>query len=257
MKRSLSLSLAVGLAAALSVPATAQEPAPTEVPEVANIEDPAGDANFLNDQDNAYGTPLAGQGDNAGPADVGSATDLLKVWFTNTEADVSLHFQTEAAPGNLAYDVYYRFGTNPGAGSAAENTTRGCLFWIAWVNGTAGAYTGETEATLTDSCNGGDPVAAPLSITEGPEATGIVTMTFPRSASPFLADGSSITAPFGVVRVANVGPTPTTATVATIDTTVRGTDYPLVTPEEVVEEKPKKNCKKLPKAKRKACLKKR
>jgi hypothetical protein len=72
---------------------------PTPIPKKVQVEDPLGDANFLNDQDTT-GTPASGQGDNVGPenTDGGSVSDLLKVWFTNDKKNVSVHILTEAAP---------------------------------------------------------------------------------------------------------------------------------------------------------------
>lgn len=227
MKRIITLLASAALIASgfSLVPAAAQE-APV-IPAVVQIDDPVGDANGLNDQDNAYGTPLQGQGDHVGPVG-GTATDLGKVWFTNTATEVTLNFQTMGDPSNLAYDTYFRFGSNPGSGGVATDETRGCFLWVASVNGAVGAYSGETEGTLTDKCNVGDPVAGPLVISGGPDGTFITSITFPRSYSPLLAPGQTITAPFGVSRIVYVGPSPTTAAVVTLDNTARGTDYSFV-----------------------------
>ena len=248
-KRGFSIVLAATLVGALfsALPARAQA-APVKVPDVVQIDDPKGDANFLNDQDNAYGTPLAGQGDHVGPADIGSATDIMKVWFSNTATEISLNIQLEGNPANLAYDTYFRFSSNAGEGKVAADTTRGCLEWKASVNGAAGAYTGATEGVLTDKCNTGESVVGPLVIAEAEGGGFVVTITFPRSASPLFADGGKLTAPFGVSRVVYVGPlpppAPAAATGATVDNTKRGTDYviagggPVVTPEQPKEEPP-------------------
>jgi len=224
-----------------------------DVPAAVQIDDPVGDANGLNDQDNAYGTPAAGQGDHVGPAG-GTATDILKVWFSNTATDISLSFQTKGDPNNLIYDTYFRFSSNPGKGSVAGDETRGCFLWVASINGAAGGWQGETGGSLTDKCNVGDAVAGPLVTEEGPESTFITTMTFPRSYSPLLADGGTITDPFGVSRVLYVGPSPTTAAFVTLDNTKRGTDYaiqggetpagpPVATPVPIDETPVKKGCK--------------
>lgn len=228
MKRIITLLASVALiASGLSILPTASALEAPEIPAVVQIDDPKGDANGVNDQDNAYGTPLAGQGDHVGPAG-GTATDLLKVWFSNTATDVALHFQTVGNPGNLVYDTYFRFSSNAGTGSVAKDETRGCLQWVASINGAGGAYTGETEGTLTDKCNVGDAVAGPLVTSEGPDGTFITSITFPRSYSPLLAAGEKITAPFGVSRVLYVGPTPTTAAFVTLDNTKRGEDFAFV-----------------------------
>ena len=225
-KRSISVFLALALVGGVfsALPARAQEAPPVTVPSTVQIDDPLGDANGLNDQDNAYGTPLAGEGDHAGPAG-GTSTDILKVWFSNTASDVSLNIQLNGNPGNLAYDTYFRFSSNAGEGPVAADTTRGCLQWVASVNGAAGAYTGETEGTFTDKCNVGTVVVGPLVIAEGPDGTFVIQITFPRDSSPLLADGQVLTAPFGVSRNVYVGPTPTVATAVTLDSTKRGSDY--------------------------------
>lgn len=259
-KRSFSILLALALVAGIfgTLPAKAQ----TTIPDVVQIDDPKGDANFLNDQDNAYGTPLAGQGDHVTPADIGNATDLMKVWFSNTATEISLNFQTEGNPNLLAYDTYFRFSSNAGQGPVANDTTRGCLQWVASINGAGGAYTGPTEGALTDKCNVGTVQTGALVTAPGPEGF-ITTMTFPRSYSPLLADGSSITAPFGVARIVYVGnpPAPTVLTAATIDNTKRGTDYvitgggPIVQPPPDPKEEPPGKSDPPGKGKKKGCPK--
>ncbi len=232
-KRIWSVVLAAGLVAssfALS-PAGAQD-APIVIPDVVQIDDPVGDANGINDQDNAYGTPAQGLGDND-TATIGNATDIRKVWFTHTVTEVSLNFQLNGNPSNLAYDTYFRFSSNMGEGEVASDNLRGCLQWVASVNGTAGAYDGPTEGNLTDKCNVGAPVLGPLTVSEGPDDTFVITITFPRSYSPLLVDGSKLTAPFGVSRIVyanKLPPSPATGSTAafvTLDNTKRGTDYDL------------------------------
>lgn len=247
-KRFWSVAIACALVAGVfsSLPASAQEAPAVAIPEVVQIDDPVGDANGLNDQDNAYNAPpLVGEGDHVLPADVGTATDILKVWFTNTGTDVSLNIQLEGNPSALAYDTYFRFSSNMGEGAVASDTLRGCLQWIASVNGAGGAYNAPTEGNLTDKCNVGDPVFTPLTI--APADTGFVmTITFPRSYSPLLEDGALLTAPFGVSRVlyANgLPPSPaagSTAAFVTMDNTQRGTDYTISSGGPVVQPVPPK-----------------
>lgn len=228
-KRPLSLIGALALAAGVlgGVPAVAQDAAPVTIPAVVQIDDPVGDANGVNDQDNAYGTAAEGEGDHVGPAG-GTATDILKVWFSNTPADVSLNIQVNADPRTLAYDTYFRFSSNAGEGPVANDTTRGCLQWIASVNGAAGAYNGPTEGSLTDKCNVGDSVTGPLVVSEA-DTGFVITITFPRSYSPLLSAGGKLTAPFGVSRILYANGLPSaagsTAALVTLDNTKRGTDY--------------------------------
>ncbi|MGH2729910.1 MAG: hypothetical protein ACRDJI_04800 [Actinomycetota bacterium] len=229
-KKLFSILVAAGLVAGALIASPAA--AAPEVPAEPNVVDPKDDANFLNDQDNAYGTPAAGQGDHGTPEDVSSATDFLAIWFSNTTDEVSLHFQTEVAPQNLAADFYFRFSSNAGEGSVASDTTRGCLQWTITLNGATqggpGGWTGPDLAELVDKCNVGEAVEGKFVVEELDDGTGVTTITFPRTASPLLAPGGKITAPFGVARYLVVGPSPTTATAATSDTTKRGTDYTLV-----------------------------
>lgn len=241
-KRLISIVSTLGLIAGLLViPITGARAQAVAVPAEVQITDPKGDANFVNDQDNAYGTPLAGQGDLVGPADVGTATDILRVWFTNTASDISLNVELEGNPTLLAYDTYFRFNSNAGKGAVAADETRGCLQWIASINGVGGAYTGATEGTLVDKCNvGGAAVAGPLTVSETADKTFVLSITFSRSYSPLLADGQLLTAPFGVSRIVYVaGPGyPTTAAVVTIDNTKRGSDYVITSGGAVTEPEP-------------------
>lgn len=258
MKRFWSVIAAGALVSSAFTVGSAQ--AAPEIPATVQVDDPKGDANAINDQDNAYGTPLAGQGDH-NQATVGNATDLLKIWFSNTDADVSLHFQTNGDPNRLVYDSYFRFSSNPGEGAVGADKTRGCLQWVASLNGAAGAYTGATEGVLTDKCNVGTPVVGTLVSEEGPDKTFITTITFPRSYSPLLADGGSITTPFGVSRIVYYGPTPQSGAFVTLDNTKRGTDYaisggaptaPPVVQEPPVDKPDPKGCTK-GKGKKKGC----
>lgn len=231
-KRIFAGVLAAGLLASALVvgPATAQD-APV-IPDTVQIDDPVGDANGVNDQDNAYDTPAEGEGDHVGPAG-GTATDIRKVWFSHTATEVSLNIQVNGDPSALAYDTYFRFSSNAGEGPVANDVTRGCLQWIASVNGSAGAYNGPTEGNLTDKCNVGTPVFGPLVISQASEGY-VITVTFPRSYSPLLADGSKLTAPFGVSRILYANGLPSspatgnTAAFVTLDNTKRGADYDLV-----------------------------
>ena len=108
MKRFFALALTMGLAVALSAPATAQEPAPTVIPEVVNIEDPAGDANYLN------GQGASEDGDHSTPADAGSVSDILKVWFTHDADVIRAHILTEAPPPAAASAYFFRVMADTG-----------------------------------------------------------------------------------------------------------------------------------------------
>ncbi|MFP5352516.1 MAG: hypothetical protein ACLGIB_08140 [Actinomycetota bacterium] len=233
MKKIVTLlaSLALVASGLHLLPAAAAEEAP-EVPAVVQIEDPLNDGNFLNDQGNRDKTGF--QGDKATPADGSTVGDLLRVWFTNDSETVSVHFQTEK-PGPATTSIAYQAYTNAGEGSAGSNAL-GCLRWYGLIpgasNGQSTTYQGPPLIKLVDRCNDGtsvysNGVEGKHAIVEGPEGTGILTLTFPRAYSPILA-GPSLTAPFasttivaGAEAVGNTGP-------LMIDNTANGTDYVMV-----------------------------
>jgi hypothetical protein len=241
--------------------------AATEIPAVVQIEDPSGDANYLNDSN---ASPLGR--DNVTPADASSFGDLLKIWFSNDAEKVSVHFLTEAVPpaGNaVGFQVY----TNPGEGEAGSSTL-GCLRFVGIIPGTnpgGGSYQGPPFIRLHDRCNTGgtlfnDSVEGEF-ITEEAEGGGITTLTFPRSASPLLGAAATLTAPYAASSSPLVGASGVGFQFLTVDNTKVGTDYtvggggsagPPATeepPAEEPEEKPKKNCKKKKGKAKKKCKK--
>lgn len=261
MKKTLSILLAFGLiGSALMVPAVGQEAPPPEVPAEPNIVDPAGDSNFINE-----GT-AAGLGHNhAGPAGVSTVADLFAVWLTHDAENVSVHFQTDGPPPATANGITYQLFIAPGSGSVGENT-QGCLRFLVNIpaaNANGGTYQDEAWVRLVDRCNTGtsvfsDAVDGTFSIAAGPDDTGITTITFPRSASPLLADGLTLTAPQARASSPTIGSHTAGlfASPSTDDTEV-GTDYVLTAEEPPPAEPPvKKGCKKgSPKAKKKGCKK--
>lgn len=244
----LTMALAMLVAGALSLPAGAQEaPAPTVVPAVVNIEDPAGDANYLNDQGSG-----AAEGDNVGPADAGSVSDILKVWFTHDADVIRAHILTEVPPPATASAYLYRVRVGP---AGDEN----CL-WFQIVS-TGPTYPDGAEATgsLRDLCGEADETfrdGITVTIEELADGTGVSTVIVPRSTLPVFADGAVLGTPTAHVR--NYFGTTATGGVSApqIDDTKPGTSYTITAPE-VVEEPPvKKGCKKgSPKAKKKGCRK--
>ena len=242
-KRTLSLALTAALMGAAAVPLMAQ--AATKVPAKVQIEDPVGDSNALNDQDSI--TPAGQQGDQATPADAGSVSDFIKVWFSNTKKTVSLHILTERPPPATS-TIYYRVAASPGEGEVGANTTRGCLNWrmiFAGQQTVAGntldtsTYRGSdvtkpaSMAEFEDVCNveGAQRDGIKVTVETLEDDTGITTMTVPRKFSPLLGKGKKITQPYAIARVA-VGQQgaelPTGGdffSAVTTDTTKRGSDY--------------------------------
>lgn len=254
MKKSLALTLALGLAAALSIPAAAQEAEPTTIPEVVQIEDPLNDANGLNDQGNR-GT-VGFQGDHSTPADAGSVSDILKVWFSHDADNVRVHFLTQApAPASTA--ILFQVYSNPGG-----DFPLGCLRWAGLIPGAN--YVGDPLIKLLDRCNDSgtslysNGVEGTHTIEPGPDGAGILTLTFPRAYSPLLADNLSITKEFAESRLAT-GEASAVGFVSApvIDNTVEGTDYVLTVHKPAKPKTPvKKGCNKgSPKAKKKGCKK--
>lgn len=167
------------------IPAQAQEP-PPEVPEEVQIEDPEGDANYLNPQ----GGP--GGGDNGTPVSL-SVSDLLSVWFTNDKKTIAVHIQTAAMPPSVNSSYLYRVTTNPG------DDEDGCLEFEAIIEGPTMA--GDSFARLDDECaDDFEPIEAELMIAEGPDETGIITITLPRDSHEALGKGQTIASPWAETR---------------------------------------------------------
>ena len=234
MKRILTLlaSLALVASGLHILPAAAAEEAP-EIPATVQIEDPADDGNFLNDQGNRG--DIGFQGDNATPADGSTVGDMLKVWFTNDAENVSVNFQTQA-PGPAATTIVYQAYTNAGEGATGSNAL-GCLRWYLLIpgaySGQATTYQGPPVIKLVDRCNDegtsvySNGVEGKYTIAEGPDGTGILTATFPRSYSPLLA-GPALTAPFASTSIAAGAEAAGNVSLLMIDNTANGTDYAFV-----------------------------
>ena len=226
------------------VPASAAEEAPT-VPATVNIEDPANDANYLNNQ----GLPIDAPGDNVTPADVSTLGDILKVWFTNDADKANVHIQTQAAVaegGNNAA-IFFRVQVDPdGAGET-------CLWFQGGTTGTnnlSGAV-----ANLRSVCGGGDETLGDgeITVATGPEDTGIYTISVPRNLHPSLGQGGSLLTPIATSR--NYwNATVQTATAPQIDDTLPGTDY-LMTDGKPAKAKKKTPGKNNPPGKKKGCKK--
>lgn len=277
MKRSLGIMLVFGLMAGVLAALPAR--AATAIPDVVQVEDPTGDANFLNDQDNVTpaGHPL---GDEVvpvpapAPQDAGSASDFQKIWFSHTATDVSVHILTERAlPATTS--IYFRVASNPGEGSTGSDI-RGCLNFRAVIGGVEpnsgqriSTYNGPDFAEFEDVCNGDGAVEAKLhfeALSEDATAQGITTITVDRTKSPLFADGGTLTGAYGISRIVAGGeelkgnpadPTLYFASFAQSDNTKRGTDYSIAAPGSVVGEPttPNPPGKSNPPGKKKGCKK--
>ena len=239
-----------------ALPAAAQEEAAPAIPEVVQIEDPVNDGNFLNDQ--GFRADTGFHGDNVTPADGSTVGDLMKIWFTNDAETVSLNIQTQAA-GPAATTIVYQAFTNAGEGPAGSSVV-GCLRWYGLIpgeySGQKTTYQGEPVIKLVDRCNDGTSVYSngaegEFTISAGPEDSGILTMTFPRSYSPFLT-GGPLTKPHVTSSIAAGADGAGNSAPLMIDNTIDGADYTFTAGEVVEPTPPGKND---PPGKKKGCAK--
>ena len=199
MKRTLSIA-AMLCVSALATQVLAAPAAKTV------LEDPVGDANFVNDQGQGDGS----FGDNETPADVSSVTDLMKVTISNDKKNVHVTFETEAGPP-ATQGVGYRLRVNPDGPGGTY-----CLHFEAFFPG-AGNDLEEAKAHLRDTCTGETTEAKVLAS----------TITVPRKASKAFAKGAVLKAPqaHGFIYV---GSYPAGVPFPVVDTTKKGEDYKLV-----------------------------
>ncbi|MDP9066754.1 MAG: hypothetical protein M3N53_00205 [Actinomycetota bacterium] len=166
MKPALSIVAAVG---AIALSATALQAAPGP-----SIEDPLGDANFVNDQ----GTGDGSFGDfNA--ADAGTVSDLTAVIFTNDKKNLYVQIDTEAEPP-AATGIGYRVRVNPDGPGGSY-----CLIFEAFHPGANNDLT-VAKGQVRDACEGGAPTEV---------AVVGNTITVPRKAHKGLAKGATLKAP--------------------------------------------------------------
>lgn len=198
MRRPMTTSLALGLTAALWSLTLQAGAAPTKT----IIEDPLGDANFVNDQGTGDGT----FGD-FNQADAGTVSDLTGVTLSHDAKNLSIRIETEAAPP-AATPIGYRVRFNP------DDAGTHCVVIEAFHPGTNGLMT--PVAQFRDACAGGEPVEVKLLGT---------TIVVPRKVSKAFAKGATLTAPqaqaflHSGAGVLQSGPT--------ADTTLVGSDYKL------------------------------
>lgn len=261
MKKIITLLASAALVAGgLYVPAGAQEPPPppTEAPATVIIEDQFGDANGLNDQ--GEGADTGFQGDNGTPADAGNASDIGKVWFTDDAATITAHIQTELPPPG-SQGLRYEVDTAPSADNAL-----GCVRFVAFFEGKAQGqsttWQGATAAKLFDACNDGtnwfnNGVEAVLSVGTLADGTGVISITAPKTASPFVATGLTLTGTTASTKVLSGGDGAGALSAPQIDNTKVGIDYLITGGEVEAEEEPPPPVKKCPKkGKPKKCPKK-
>jgi hypothetical protein len=199
MRRPIAFA-ALSAAFALTAASLTASAAPKRV-----IEDPLGDANFVNDQ----GTGDGSFGDHTG-ADAGTVSDITGVTITNDKKNLTITIETEAAPPATT-GIGYRVRANPDAGGAY------CLNFEAFHPGANNALTAP-RAHLRDACAGGDPIEVKVLGN---------TLVVPRKASKALGKGKKLTA-LQAQAFLYSGTYPEGAAGPTADTTKIGNDYKLV-----------------------------
>lgn len=201
MKRPILIAAALSIACLVGANTFATAgPAPKTI-----IEDPLGDANFVNDQ----GTGDGSNGD-VTAADAGTVSDLTEVTLTNDAKNLYLMILTEAAPPATT-GIGYRVRFNP------DDAGDHCILIEAFFPGANNVLTG-AKAHLIDSCAGGDPVELEILGTQ---------ITIPREANEAFGKGAVLTAPQAQAFLYS-GDYPTGVAGPTADTTKVGTDYKLV-----------------------------
>lgn len=207
MKRSISILAAVGLTAALTAaPSGAAPAAPKPV-----LEDPANDANFLNDQ----GTGDGSFGDFATEADASSFADLLSVAFTADKKNLTVHIGTESTAAPAAGEGF-RVRVNPEGPGGVH-----CLYFEVFFNGAQNDMTG-VKAHLRDACDANALIEAESAITP----FGAIGITLPRKSHPALGKGKTLAAAQAQTFLWS-GSYPTGVAGPFLDTTKTGSDYKL------------------------------
>ena len=198
MKRSIALA---ALTAAVALLASSLQATAAPKP---SIEDPVGDANFINDQGTGDGT----FGDFT-QADAGTVSDLMGVTFTNDAKNLYVTLQTEAAPP-AATGIGFRVRVSPDAAGTY------CLEFHAYYPGANNALT-TPYAHVHDICAG--------TASEPIEVLG-TQLVVPRSSSKLLGAGKTLKAP-QAQSFLFTGNESGGSTYPVADTTKVGTDYKL------------------------------
>ena len=199
MKRALAIAAALSLPLSLgtiSTGATAAAPGP-------QIEDPFGDANFINDQ----GTGDGSTGDQAPGADAGNASDLGTVTFSNDAKNLYVLLQNEQSPP-ATQGLGLRVRVNGAPGSQ-------CLLFEAYYSGATNTLTA-VEGYFRDTCAGGDPVPVEVLGTQ---------LIIPRSLHEAFGKGKTLDTPQAQSFVYTGSSYPAGAGGPYVDTTKVGTDY--------------------------------
>lgn len=195
MKRAIT-AMAACLATALTAGALHAAPKPS-------IEDPIGDANFVNDQgtgDGSFGDQTA--------ADAGTVSDLASVTFSNDKKNLYVTIGTEAAPPATT-GIGYRVRVNP------DSTGTHCLLFEAFFPGANNVLTAP-EAQFRNACTGGDPVKVDILGT---------MLVIPRKLDKAFRKGGKLTSPQAQSFLWSGTSYPAGSSYPVADTTKVGKDY--------------------------------
>lgn len=169
--------------------------AATEVPGEPNISDPQGDGNYINGQGQSALDPVGR--DHTGPENVSNVGDILGVWFTHDAESIHTHFHT-FRPGPSTQSILFRVQYDPGAGATC-----------AWIQGRSDGLgnpdlANHVSLRIVAPCGEAQTIVpeegAGMEWEEGPEGTGILTITMPRSAHESFQDGKALRTPYAETR---------------------------------------------------------
>lgn len=196
--------IVAGIAVAVAPTATgAQVPPPPKIV----IEDPVGDANFINDQGTSDGT----LGDAVTPGDVSEVTDLEAIGFSNDAKNLYVTIDTETSPP-ATQGVGFRVRVNPDGPGGAY-----CLVFEAFYPGAGNDLT-EAKGHVRDVCAASE--AVPVQVLGS-------MIVVPRNSHEALGRGATLTAPQAQGFI-YLGTYPAGVPAPTSDTTKVGKDYKLV-----------------------------
>ncbi len=207
MKRSLVMIMVLGLVAVYVPGSAAAVPKPKIV-----LEDPAEDANFINDQGTGDGS--FGDFDEAG-ADASSFADIISAGFSNDKKNLYVFINTQST-GQPAAGEGFRVRTNPAAGGVY------CLHFEIYFNGAQNTLTA-AEGIFRDACSASPAVSVKAEIS----GVGGYMITVPRKGIEGLGKGKTLSAPQAQTFLYSGGSYPAGVSGPYLDTTKVGADYKL------------------------------
>ena len=207
MKRSLIMLVLLGSYAISAAAYAAAVPKPKIV-----LEDPAEDANAINDQGTGDGT--LGDASEAG-ADASEFADIVSAGFSNDKKNLYVFIETQSTSQPAAGEGF-RVRANPAAGGVY------CLNFEIYFNGAQNTLT-TPEAIFRDACAASEPVSVKSEIS----IHGGYMITVPRKGIESLGKGKTLAAPQAQTFVYSGSSYPAGVAGPYFDTTKPGEDYKL------------------------------